>query len=109
MKTQNFTKEQLELIIQGMVAMYEVAEPVEVEKKLEVFITEYKEHFVINFNWNVGEKQTDVECGIADFEYLEENYFFKLLKTENINKLAKEVSDAVGVVNDKKYEFDLDI
>ena len=32
MKTQNFTKEQLELIIQGMVAMYEVAEPVEVEK-----------------------------------------------------------------------------
>lgn len=109
MKTQNFTKEQLDLIIQGMVAMYEVAEPVEVEKKLEVFVAEFKEHFTVIFNWYAGEKQTDVERGIADFKYLEDNYHFKILKSENINKLVKEVSDAVYEVNKNKYEFDLDI
>ena len=99
------TNQDIHNFILGCVEMYQLNDSIDEQKQLEFIISNDGFKFHVKYIWFTGVKHYKSNNPITDREsdWTTNDNYFSLYKTDSLRKLAKEVNDAIEVVNE--YEF----
>lgn len=103
----NLTDKDLSLLIEGLKLAHDYREEIDEQYELTFKVVDMGHYFVAKYDWFKGieVRQSDSNPAYAtDPKKIVESDFFKIFKTESLNKLTKEVISAIEQVT--KYEFD---
>lgn len=104
------TATDIQLIVKGMVAMFELNEPIEEVKSFSLSVVDWGHYFQVNYEWYYGEipaKGSDPRY-MTDARPKKEEDCFKIFKSESLDKLTREVNDMLEQVNEHKYDYELE-
>lgn len=99
------TNQDIHNFILGCVEMYQLNDSIDEQKQLEFIVSNDGFKFHVKYIWFTGVKHYKSNNPITDREsdWTTNDNYFSLYKTDSLRKLAKEVNDAIEVVNE--YEF----
>ena len=99
------TNQDIHNFILGCVEMYQLNDSIDEQKQLEFIASNDGFKFHVKYIWFTGVKHYKSSNPITDREsdWTTNDNYFSLYKTDSLRKLAKEVNDAIEVVNE--YEF----
>lgn len=100
------TEKDLLNLVFGIVAGYEYNEPIDEDYQLAFEVSDRNDHFKVGYTWTKGiipGKGQDPQTSTDNKPVSDHNYF-KIFKSESLEKLTREVMDAITEVTAHSFD-----